>query len=89
MRTVADFVYIAQAAGTLRKGLLLRGGGGRRRHPGVPAAVWAEMAAFAWRELWVPGSHWARSLSVDDAINTPGNLLIRRADWGTGVPIAS
>ena len=35
----------------------------------------------AWSELWVPESHWVRSLSTKDRLNTKDNLMIRRADW--------
>ena len=42
------------------------------------------MSGFAWSELWVAESHWVVSLSPKDQVNTATNLLIRRADWGTG-----
>lgn len=55
--------------------------------PTIPDEVWSEMAEFAWNELWVAESHWVRALSLKDEVNTNHNfsdLLIRRADWGTG-----
>jgi hypothetical protein len=81
VRTVADFAYIGQAMGTLFATTDLSRG---ERSADIPASVWQGMSEFAWSELWVPDSHWVVSLSPKDAVNTPTNLLIRRADWGTG-----
>ena len=58
--------------------------GDGKRSAAIPDVVWKGMGEFAWTELWVPESHWVVSLSPKDKVNTPSNLLIRRADWGTG-----
>ena len=40
------------------------------------------MAEFAWRELYVPEAGWVRSLSTQDALYSPHNLLVMRATQG-------
>ena len=81
VRTCADFAYIGQAMGTL---LAATKYGKGKRSGLIPPSVWKEMSQFAWSELWVPESHWVVALSPKDGTNSPSNLLIRRADWGTG-----
>eukprot|EP00941_MAST-03F_sp_MAST-3F-sp1_P000279 g279.t1 len=66
VRTVADFVYIANTVGSV-----------------LPQDVLSEMGDFAMNELYVADANWVRALSLNDKLNTPKNLLIRRADWGT------
>ena len=81
VRSVNDYVYVAQALGLLGRG-----------REAVPASVVAASAAFFARELFPPGSAWVRALSLRDplcanyASLTPSveDKLVYRSDWGCG-----
>jgi len=74
VRSIADFVYIAQQTCILnpKRGCVLEDG------------IMRSMADFAWSELYVPEASWCRALSLKDQLYSPDNLLIFRADWGIG-----
>ena len=82
VRTIADYVYISQYLGIF----IPREGGGIN-DPELLTEInemMYEMNQFAMNELYVNDSNWFRSLSLNDSIYYPDNLLIMRADWGIG-----
>lgn len=80
VRSVNDYVYIAQSIGFL----------GRDASFSLPANVSRASVDFFERELLAPGTAWVRALSLDDQLCsnvqslTPSieDLLVMRADWG-------
>ena len=79
VRSVTDYVYVAQALGVLGRGAIA-----------LPAPVAAASAAFFARELLPPGAAWVRALSLADplcanyASLAPSieDKLVLRSDWG-------
>lgn len=80
VRTVTDYVYVAQALGFL----------GRSDAPQLPPNVAAASVKFFGEELLAPGDAWVRALSlgdplcadVMDANASIETLMTCRADWG-------
>jgi hypothetical protein len=86
VRSVTDYVYVAQALGYMGR----NGTSGGGNPAGLPASVSELSQSFFWGEVLSNGTAWVRALSLADPqcadVMNPNatieDLLVCRADWG-------